>query len=68
MHITGGGFYENIPRILPEGIAADIDAGTWDMPAVFDYIQKCGRYREKRDVLNLQHGNRHDDGGRGKGR
>lgn len=42
VHITGGGFYENIPRILPEGTAADIDASSWEMPAIFPYIEKCG--------------------------
>ena len=42
VHITGGGFYENIPRILPEGLCAEINIGTWDVPAIFKYIKKCG--------------------------
>ncbi|MBQ8151215.1 MAG: phosphoribosylformylglycinamidine cyclo-ligase [Firmicutes bacterium] len=42
VHITGGGFYENIPRILPEGTAASINVGTWDVPPIFPYIKKCG--------------------------
>lgn len=42
VHITGGGFYENIPRILPEGTAVSIDVGTWDVPPIFPYIKKCG--------------------------
>ena len=42
VHITGGGFYENIPRILPEGVAASIQVGTWAMPPIFPYIKKCG--------------------------
>lgn len=37
-HITGGGFIENIPRILPSGLGADIALGSWDMPPVFDLL------------------------------
>ena len=42
VHITGGGFYENIPRILPEETAVSINVGTWDVPPIFPYIKKCG--------------------------
>ena len=42
VHITGGGFFENIPRILPEGLAAKIKVGTWKVPPIFPYIKKCG--------------------------
>ncbi len=35
VHITGGGFYDNIPRILPDHLAAEIDAASWDVPVVF---------------------------------
>jgi phosphoribosylformylglycinamidine cyclo-ligase len=42
-HITGGGFTDNIPRILPRGIAARIDVGTWPVPPVFDYLKAEGR-------------------------
>lgn len=41
-HITGGGVLENIPRVLPETLAAEIDATSWDMPAVFKWLQKEG--------------------------
>ncbi|MGB3727499.1 MAG: phosphoribosylformylglycinamidine cyclo-ligase [Glaciecola sp.] len=41
-HITGGGFWENIPRVLPEHLSADIDANTWQWPAIFDYLQAKG--------------------------
>lgn len=41
-HITGGGFSENIPRVLPDNLAADIDYAAWDMPPVFDWLQKLG--------------------------
>ena len=42
VHITGGGFYENIPRILPEGTAVSINVGAWDVPPIFPYMKKCG--------------------------
>jgi phosphoribosylformylglycinamidine cyclo-ligase len=42
-HITGGGFTDNMPRILPRGIAARIDVGTWPVPPVFDYLKAEGR-------------------------
>ncbi len=41
-HITGGGFLENIPRILPEGVAVEIDRGSWTEPAVFGLMQRIG--------------------------
>ena len=47
VHITGGGFYENIPRILPEGTAVSIDVGTWKVPPIFPYIKKCGNIDRK---------------------
>jgi phosphoribosylformylglycinamidine cyclo-ligase len=37
-HITGGGFIENIPRIIPKGLGVQIDLGSWDMPPVFNFI------------------------------
>lgn len=42
VHMTGGGFYENIPRILPEGLCAAITTGSWEIPAIFDYLQAQG--------------------------
>jgi phosphoribosylformylglycinamidine cyclo-ligase len=42
-HITGGGFTENIPRILPRGVSARIDLGTWPVPPLFGYLQREGR-------------------------
>jgi len=41
-HITGGGFYENIPRIIPKGLGVDIDLLSWDRPEIFKLIQKLG--------------------------
>lgn len=39
-HITGGGFIENIPRMLPKGLAARVNLGKWDMPDVFAFLKK----------------------------
>jgi phosphoribosylformylglycinamidine cyclo-ligase len=41
-HITGGGLPENLPRVLPEGMMATIDLGSWQRPAVFDWLQSEG--------------------------
>ena len=41
-HITGGGFLENIPRILPENVSVEIKRGTWNAPSVFGLMQKLG--------------------------
>lgn len=41
-HITGGGFIENIPRILPDGVAVEIDRGSWPEPGVFGIMQRLG--------------------------
>ena len=41
-HITGGGFLENIPRVLPSGLGASIDLGSWDVPAGFRTLVEWG--------------------------
>jgi len=41
-HITGGGVYENIPRVLPEGTKVILDPEAWERPAVFDWLQEKG--------------------------
>lgn len=41
-HLTGGGFWENIPRVLPAGTQAVIDEKSWQWPAVFDWLQQAG--------------------------
>ena len=41
-HITGGGLTDNLPRILPPGLAAQIDTGSWQWPALFDWLQETG--------------------------
>ena len=47
VHITGGGFFENIPRILPDDTAAVIDTDAWQIPPIFTYIEKCGNIDRK---------------------
>ena len=43
VHITGGGFYDNVNRVLPKGVAAHIRFGSWDMPPVFDWLREQGQ-------------------------
>ena len=45
-HITGGGLSENVPRVLPDGIAAHIDLGAWRAPAVFGWLMQAGALDE----------------------
>jgi phosphoribosylformylglycinamidine cyclo-ligase len=45
-HITGGGLLENIPRVLPEGVKAVIDAKSWQRPAIFDWLQEQGNVED----------------------
>ena len=45
-HITGGGFYDNIPRILPDSCDALIENGSWEIPALFRFIQQKGNIAE----------------------
>lgn len=46
-HITGGGFYENIPRMLPEGIHAVVETGSYEVPAIFKLLQKNGNITDE---------------------
>ena len=46
-HITGGGFYENIPRMLPEGVSAKVKKGSFEIPPIFALMQKTGNLEEK---------------------
>ncbi|MDE9431178.1 phosphoribosylformylglycinamidine cyclo-ligase [Xenorhabdus bovienii] len=41
-HLTGGGFWENIPRVLPENMQAKINASSWQWPAIFTWLQQAG--------------------------
>ena len=46
-NITGGGFYDNIPRVLPDGTAASLDKGSWKIPPIFEIIKKRARLGEE---------------------
>ncbi len=50
-HITGGGFVENVPRMLPDGLKAVIHKGTWDVLPIFDIMQEKGNIPEA-DMYN----------------
>ena len=41
-HLTGGGFWENIPRVLPDNTKAEIDESSWQWPAIFNWLQEKG--------------------------
>ncbi len=47
IHVTGGGFYENIPRVLPEGTKAHINLGSWEIAPIFKLIQEEGKIKEE---------------------
>ena len=46
-HITGGGFYENIPRMLPEGIRAVVEKNSYTIPPIFEMLKKDGDIKEE---------------------
>ncbi len=46
-HITGGGFYENIPRMLPDGVRAVVKKDSYEVPAIFRLLQKTGDIEEQ---------------------
>ena len=46
-HITGGGFFENLPRMLPEGFAAEVNLGSWDVLPVFKMLKEKGQLTDK---------------------
>lgn len=54
-HITGGGLTDNVPRMLPEGVAAEIQSDAWPVLPVFSYLQKLGNISEQdyRRTFNL---------------
>ena len=54
-HITGGGFFENVPRALPAGLAARFDSVAWEVPPIFREIQRRARIddQEMRATFNL---------------
>ena len=54
-HITGGGFIENVPRMLPKGLKADIQLGSFDCPALFDFLEEKGKipHRQMYEIFNM---------------
>ena len=54
-HITGGGFDENIPRILGEGLGAEVEEGSWEILPVFRLLEKYGKvpHREMFNIFNM---------------
>ena len=50
-HITGGGFYENVPRSIPEGCSAKISKNSFPVPEIFKFLQETGGIPE-RDMYN----------------
>ena len=51
-HVTGGGFYENLPRMMPQGLATEIDLGSWPVLRVFDFLKEKGALADK-DLYNV---------------
>jgi phosphoribosylformylglycinamidine cyclo-ligase len=54
VHVTGGGFDGNVPRVLPKGVRARLDLGSWPMPPVLEWLQRTGEISdaEMRRVFN----------------
>lgn len=46
-HITGGGLLENIPRILPPNVSAELDSSTWELPKIFKWLQEKGNVSDE---------------------
>jgi len=53
-HITGGGITDNLPRVLPDGLCAEVNPGSWEIPPVFGLLQRLGKLsdRELRRTFN----------------
>jgi phosphoribosylformylglycinamidine cyclo-ligase len=54
-HVTGGGFVENLPRMLPEGLGIEIDNGSWPVPPIFSFLQEKGKLAQEEmfNVFNM---------------
>ena len=55
-HITGGGFYDNIPRVIPEGYGVRVEKGSWSIPPIFRKIQRAGNVDEREMFRTLNMG------------
>lgn len=51
-HVTGGGFYENLPRMMPDGLAVEVELGSWEVLPVFDFLKEKGELAD-RDLYNV---------------
>lgn len=52
VHVTGGGFYENIPRVFPKGLRASIDLSNYKIPEIFKFLQEMGDI-ELKEMINV---------------
>ena len=68
-HLTGGGFWENIPRVLPDNTQAVIDESSWQWPAVFNWLQTAGNvsHHEMYRTFNCGVGHDYRPAGSGSG-
>jgi phosphoribosylaminoimidazole synthetase len=55
-HITGGGLLENVPRMLPNNLRAEIDVMSWEMPAVFQWLKEAGNVAKEEMALTFNCG------------
>jgi len=55
-HITGGGFYDNIPRVIPEGFGVRVKKGSWPVPPIFRKIQRAGEIEDNEIYRTLNMG------------
>ncbi len=46
VHVTGGGLTDNLPRVLPEGLGAEVNLDAWEIPAIFRFLQETGNVQE----------------------
>lgn len=55
-HITGGGLTENLPRVLPEGLGAEVDLDSWTMPPVFSWLSEAGNIAQEEMLKTFNSG------------
>ena len=55
VHMTGGGFPENIPRVVPKGLQTRIDRSAWEVPELFRWLQKVGLGVQESHNLTSKH-------------
>jgi phosphoribosylformylglycinamidine cyclo-ligase len=56
VHITGGGFFENIPRVIPRGLGVRVSMGSWDVPPIFRFIQDSSGMNNEESFSTLNMG------------